>query len=148
LSLDHKLPAAVLALNDDHSQFATLWYSSRNLICVFVTTQIGSSLKLLMVAEGSAHIYPRLVPCCEWDTAAADIIVREAGGVVLQAGLCDGEGNGIGEDWKVTRMLVCFIMTELSMLACFIIAAFNSQVMTVVNSAVGLLVAVLWIAPS
>lgn len=60
----------------------------------------GSSLKLLMVAEGSAHIYPRLVPCCEWDTAAADIIVREAGGVVLQAGLCDGEGNGIGEDWK------------------------------------------------
>jgi 3'(2'), 5'-bisphosphate nucleotidase len=45
---------------------------------------MGSSLKLLLVAEGSAHIYPRLAPTCEWDTGAADIIVREAGGVVLQ----------------------------------------------------------------
>lgn len=53
-----------------------------------------------MVAEGSAHIYPRMVPCCEWDTAAADIIVQEAGGVVLQAGLCDDHGNAL-EDWKV-----------------------------------------------
>ena len=39
----------------------------------------GSSLKLLMVAEGSADIYPRLAPTMEWDTAAADAIVREAG---------------------------------------------------------------------
>lgn len=40
---------------------------------------IGSSLKLCMVAEGSADIYPRLSPTMEWDTAAADAIVREAG---------------------------------------------------------------------
>ena len=39
----------------------------------------GSSLKLCMVAEGSADIYPRLAPTMEWDTAAADAIVREAG---------------------------------------------------------------------
>mmetsp|Transcript_30816 Transcript_30816/g.68267 ORF Transcript_30816/g.68267 Transcript_30816/m.68267 type:complete len:306 (+) Transcript_30816:120-1037(+) len=65
--------------------------------------QVGSSLKLLMVAEGAAHIYPRMAPCCEWDTAAADIIVREAGGVVLQAGLCDGNGKGL-EDWKTALM--------------------------------------------
>lgn len=38
----------------------------------------GSSLKLCMVAEGSADIYPRLAPTMEWDTAAADAIVREA----------------------------------------------------------------------
>jgi 3'(2'), 5'-bisphosphate nucleotidase len=38
----------------------------------------GSSLKLLMVAEGTADIYPRLAPTMEWDTAAADAIVREA----------------------------------------------------------------------
>ncbi|KAG1665921.1 hypothetical protein FOA52_004510 [Chlamydomonas sp. UWO 241] len=67
------------------------------------TLQVGSSLKLLMVAEGSAHIYPRMVPCCEWDTAAADIIVREAGGVVLQAGLCDDIGTAL-EDWKTVLM--------------------------------------------
>jgi len=39
----------------------------------------GSSLKLLMVAEGSADVYPRLAPTMEWDTAAADAVVREAG---------------------------------------------------------------------
>ena len=39
----------------------------------------GSSLKLVMVAEGEADIYPRLAPTMEWDTAAADAIVREAG---------------------------------------------------------------------
>jgi len=38
----------------------------------------GSSLKLCMVAEGEADIYPRLAPTMEWDTAAADAVVREA----------------------------------------------------------------------
>lgn len=38
----------------------------------------GSSLKLVMVAEGSADIYPRLAPTMEWDTAAADAVVRES----------------------------------------------------------------------
>jgi 3'(2'), 5'-bisphosphate nucleotidase len=37
----------------------------------------GSSLKLCMVADGRADIYPRLAPTMEWDTAAADAIVRE-----------------------------------------------------------------------
>lgn len=45
----------------------------------------GSSLKLLLVAAGEAHLYPRLAPTMEWDTAAAQIIVEEAGGQVLQA---------------------------------------------------------------
>ncbi|MCT7548149.1 3'(2'),5'-bisphosphate nucleotidase CysQ [Aliarcobacter butzleri] len=36
----------------------------------------GSSLKLCMVAVGKADIYPRLAPTMEWDTAAADAIVR------------------------------------------------------------------------
>lgn len=39
----------------------------------------GSSLKLCMVAEGVADIYPRLAPTMEWDTAAADAVVRGAG---------------------------------------------------------------------
>ena len=39
----------------------------------------GSSLKLCMVATGEADIYPRLAPTMEWDTAAADAVVREAG---------------------------------------------------------------------
>ena len=44
----------------------------------------GSSLKLCMVAEGEADIYPRLGPTMEWDTGAAHAIVLEAGKSVLQ----------------------------------------------------------------
>lgn len=43
---------------------------------------MGSSLKFCLVAEGSAHMYPRLVPTSEWDTAAAQAIVEAAGGSV------------------------------------------------------------------
>lgn len=44
---------------------------------------MGSSLKLCMVAEGSADLYPRLIPTCEWDTAAAQAVVEAAGAQVL-----------------------------------------------------------------
>ncbi len=48
----------------------------------------GSSLKFLLIASGSADVYPRLGPTMEWDTAAAHSIVKEAGGSVV---LEDGE---------------------------------------------------------
>lgn len=41
---------------------------------------MGSSLKSCLVAEGAAHIYPRFGPTSEWDTAAAQCVVEEAGG--------------------------------------------------------------------
>jgi 3'(2'), 5'-bisphosphate nucleotidase len=40
---------------------------------------IGSSLKICLVAEGEADIYPRLGRTMEWDTGAAHIIAHEAG---------------------------------------------------------------------
>ena len=40
---------------------------------------IGSSLKICLVAEGEADIYPRLGPTMEWDTGAAHAIVDESG---------------------------------------------------------------------
>lgn len=43
---------------------------------------MGSSLKICLVAEGVVDIYPRFGPTCEWDTAAAQCIVEEAGGRV------------------------------------------------------------------
>jgi 3'(2'), 5'-bisphosphate nucleotidase len=46
---------------------------------------IGSSLKLCLVAEGRAHIYPRLGPTMEWDTAAGQAILELAGGKMVQA---------------------------------------------------------------
>ena len=46
------------------------------------TIYAGSSLKFCLIAEGTATVYPRFVPCWLWDTAAADAIVRAAGGTV------------------------------------------------------------------
>ena len=43
----------------------------------------GSSLKFLILAQGGAHIYPRLAPTMEWDTGAAQIILEESGGKVI-----------------------------------------------------------------
>ena len=43
---------------------------------------VGSSLKLCLVADGTAHLYPRLGPTMDWDIAAAQCVVEEAGGTV------------------------------------------------------------------
>ncbi len=48
----------------------------------------GSALKLCMIAEGAAHIYPRHGPTSLWDIAAGHCIINEAGGFV-----CDAGGN-------------------------------------------------------
>ena len=45
---------------------------------------MGSSLKLCLVAEGAADIYPRLGPTSLWDTGAAQCVVEQAGGSVVQ----------------------------------------------------------------
>ncbi len=43
----------------------------------------GSSIKLCMAADGSAHVYPRFAPTMEWDTAAAHAVCRYAGAKVI-----------------------------------------------------------------
>lgn len=48
--------------------------------CELITS--GSSIKLCLVAEGKAHLYPRLGLTSEWDTAAAQCVVEAAGGTV------------------------------------------------------------------
>jgi len=57
-------------------------------ITVSSLKSMGSSLKFCLVAEGEADIYYRDVPTYEWDTAAAQAIVNEAGGYV-----CTLDGN-------------------------------------------------------
>jgi 3'(2'), 5'-bisphosphate nucleotidase len=51
-------------------------------------TSAGSSLKLCLVAEGKADVYPRFAPTMEWDTAAGQAIVEQAIGRVVKE---DGE---------------------------------------------------------
>jgi 3'(2'), 5'-bisphosphate nucleotidase len=48
----------------------------------YETASMGSSLKLCLVAESKADVYPRLGPTSEWDTAAAQCVVEVAGGHV------------------------------------------------------------------
>lgn len=46
-------------------------------------TSMGSSLKICLVAEGAADVYPRFGPTSEWDTAAAQAILESAGGSMI-----------------------------------------------------------------
>jgi 3'(2'), 5'-bisphosphate nucleotidase len=57
---------------------------------------MGSSLKFCLIAEGAADVYPRSGPTMEWDTAAAQCILEEAGGSVT-----DLEGNSIRYNKRV-----------------------------------------------
>ena len=59
---------------------------TKNYLANFETpklVQVGSSLKLCLIAEGSADVYPRFGPTMEWDTAAGHAILEAAGGHVL-----------------------------------------------------------------
>lgn len=49
--------------------------------------RMGGALKSCLVAEGRADIYPCLGPTGEWDTAAAQCIVEEAGGQITDTEL-------------------------------------------------------------
>ncbi|NLO78743.1 MAG: 3'(2'),5'-bisphosphate nucleotidase CysQ [Xanthomonadaceae bacterium] len=51
------------------------------------TLSIGSSLKFCLIADGSADFYPRFGPTSEWDTAAAQCVVEQAGGRVVDLAL-------------------------------------------------------------
>lgn len=47
---------------------------------------MGSSLKICLLAEGKADLYPRLAPTSEWDTAAAHAVLAAAGGEITDTG--------------------------------------------------------------
>lgn len=64
---------------------------------------IGSSLKLCIVAEGKADIYPRLAPTSEWDTAAGHAVLLAAGGRVDGP---DGKPLGYGKKAFLNRGFV------------------------------------------
>ena len=49
----------------------------------FTYLQRGSSIKLCMVADGSAHFYPRRGRTCVWDTAASHSILNGSGGSLI-----------------------------------------------------------------
>lgn len=86
--LDQKLPIEVVASRshgaDAVDQFLNKVTTALGPVAL---KNMGSSLKLCLVAEGVADIYPRLALTSEWDTAAAQAIVEAAGGKVLDIAL-------------------------------------------------------------
>lgn len=78
------LPVAVVASRRHGSEAVTaLLKKIGGDLGAMETKNMGSSLKLCLVAEGAADLYPRLALTSEWDTAAAQAIVEAAGGLVL-----------------------------------------------------------------
>lgn len=61
---------------------ATDAYIARHSVRSFIAA--GSSLKFCLIAAGEADFYPRLGRTMEWDTAAAEAVLRAAGGSVIR----------------------------------------------------------------
>ena len=70
----------VCAVSRFHCSEATKEFCRRNGITEMQA--YGSALKLCKIAEGGVDVYPRLSPTMEWDIAAGQCIVQEAGGCV------------------------------------------------------------------
>jgi 3'(2'), 5'-bisphosphate nucleotidase len=66
-------PIRVVVSRSHGSEAQEKWIADHNVI---ETVPSGSSIKLCLVAEGRADVYPRLGPTMEWDVAAGDAVFR------------------------------------------------------------------------
>lgn len=78
---DYTQPGLLIAVSSRHMNSDTKKCVQKHFNSP-VEVAFSSSLKLLAVAKGDVHAYPRCGPTCEWDTCAADAVVRAAGGHV------------------------------------------------------------------
>lgn len=67
-SRSHLSPETELLVNGFRKQYGDVEFISK-----------GSSIKICLVAEGTADVYPRLAPTMEWDTAAGQAIANFSG---------------------------------------------------------------------
>ena len=94
-SLSHPTPEMDAFLDEQRSRYEKVEFVA-----------MGSSLKLCMVADGGADVYPRFGPTMEWDTAAAHAVVNAAGRRVLRHGSKDElryNKPDLHNDWFVVR---------------------------------------------
>ncbi|MBS0011962.1 MAG: 3'(2'),5'-bisphosphate nucleotidase CysQ, partial [Bacteroidales bacterium] len=84
LSLDDTRRTGTVAVSRSHMNKKTENYikSRTGKVGMPALVSRGSSLKICMVAEGTAACYPRFGPTMEWDTAAGHAIVKYAGGSI------------------------------------------------------------------
>jgi 3'(2'),5'-bisphosphate nucleotidase len=88
----------IAAISRSHQSNETLhWLQQHD---IQETRAVGSSLKICYVADHSIDIYPRLAQQHEWDIAAADAVLRAAGGCVTL--LATGQPYVYGKPGKMT----------------------------------------------
>ena len=61
----------------------------------------GSAIKFGRLAEGSADVYPRLSPTCEWDVAAGHALLSAAGGTVTRPDGAPLRYGGIADRFRI-----------------------------------------------
>jgi 3'(2'), 5'-bisphosphate nucleotidase len=88
----HKLAAAHFSLQDSGLRVVASRSHLDDLTKTYIDQLVeptllplGSALKFISIATGEAHYYPRMVNIMEWDTAAGQILIEEAGGSMVDA---------------------------------------------------------------
>lgn len=76
-----------LTVISGHSDKSQRYLDMLSLIKPAEHVHLGSSLKICLIAEGQADIYPRLGRTSEWDTAAAQCILEQAGGYLTDTSM-------------------------------------------------------------
>ena len=81
LPQDHKRDSFVVVASRSHNNTETEEFINnlRQKHANIDIASVGSSIKICLVAEGAADIYPRFAPTMEWDTAAGHAIAKAAG---------------------------------------------------------------------
>jgi 3'(2'), 5'-bisphosphate nucleotidase len=74
-------PLRVIGSRRHNGEAMSTWLA--RLQCDYRFVAAGSSLKFCRLAQGQADIYPRIGPTSQWDTAAGQAVLEEAGGAVL-----------------------------------------------------------------
>lgn len=83
---EENAPLVVVASRSHGGERLERYLEDLEAVCGAVSrTPVGSSLKLCILAEGEADLYPRLGPTSEWDIAAAHAVLAAAGGDVWAA---------------------------------------------------------------
>ncbi len=109
-----KICASLVGLNSAHSPLKVI--ASRRhgggplekflqQLTAYELVNVGSALKICLIAEGVADIYPRLGPTSEWDTAAGHAIINNAGGI-----LCDAQYRPFKYNMRDTLLNGAFIV--------------------------------------
>jgi len=80
--LDPKPPYKIAVSRHHHSKKSE-WSALLKRIGEHELVYLGSALKICLVAEGSADLYPRFGATSEWDTAAGQCILEAAGGELI-----------------------------------------------------------------